>query len=120
MILKTNYYQMLSLQMAHIHEKILLQNEEYQHINEECEACFQSIVEPSLHPRSLDELTAALIQYSDRMTDLRSLAESTMYEQGIKDGYAIQQWLVSTNAKGRSMTMGGTHHEAGASHLHHL
>lgn len=95
--MKQSYDQMLSLRMADIHEKILWQKEEYRKLSLDCEVHFQSIVELSLHDWTLAELKAALIEYSDIMTSLRSLAESTMYEQGIKDGYALQQLLVSSD-----------------------
>lgn len=82
------FNQLLANRMDYIEEHILSEMEDFQRLNDECSGLFAM-----LNAAMSEEMKRLWLQYEDKMMLIQGLAESTMYEQGIKDGVELSRIL---------------------------
>lgn len=82
------FNQVLANRMDYIGEHILSEMEDFQRLNDECNGLFAMLT------IDISEETKQLwLEYEDKMMLIQGLAESAMYEQGIKDGVELSRIL---------------------------
>ena len=82
------FNQLLANRMDYIGEHILSEMEDFQRSNDECSGLFAM-----LNAAMSEEMKRLWLQYEDKMMLIQGLAESAMYEQGIKDGVELSRIL---------------------------
>lgn len=82
------FNQLLANRMDYIGEHILSEMEDFQRLNDEC-----SGLVAMLNAEMSEEMKRLWLEYEDKVILIQGLAESTMYEQGIKDGVELSRIL---------------------------
>ncbi|CAJ1316358.1 hypothetical protein [Paenibacillus nuruki] len=82
------FNQLLANRMDYIGEHILSEMEDFQRSNDECSGLFAM-----LNAEMSEEMNRLWLEYEDKVILIQGLAESTMYEQGIKDGVELSRIL---------------------------
>lgn len=88
MNLQEAFNQLLANRMDYIGKHILFEMEEYQNLNDECSGLFAMLT-----AEISEEIKQIWLEYEDKMMLIQGLAESTMYEQGVKDGMELWRTL---------------------------
>ena len=83
-----DFNQFISLRMNQISEEAISVLPEYQTLTTECTELFSNI-----YDRLPVDIKILFTQYEEAVTLIQGLAESTMYEQGLKDGLQLSQLL---------------------------
>ncbi len=86
--IKEAFNQFMSIRMDQVSEDAISPSPEYQALTTECTELFATIYD-QLPP----DIQILFTQYEEVVTLIQGLAESTMYEQGIKDGLQLSQVL---------------------------
>lgn len=82
------FNQLLANRMDYIGEHILSEMEDFQRLNDEC-----SGLVAMLNAAMSEEMKRLWLQYEDKMMLIQGLAESMMYEKGLKDGVELSRIL---------------------------
>ncbi|WDF49039.1 hypothetical protein PQ460_13565 [Paenibacillus sp. KACC 21273] len=82
--IKFAFHQFMSIRMDEIGVSYLANIEEYQSLMKECTQLLERI--SNQVPAEIQELFST---YEEKVTLIQGLAESTMYEQGLKDGVQL-------------------------------
>ncbi|MDQ1233955.1 hypothetical protein QE450_001453 [Paenibacillus sp. SORGH_AS306] len=82
--IRSAFHQFMSIRMDEIGLSHLSSLQEYQSLMEECTQLFEHI--SNQVPAEIQELFST---YEEKVTLIQGLAESTMYEQGLKDGLQL-------------------------------
>ncbi|MGV7117385.1 hypothetical protein [Paenibacillus kyungheensis] len=88
--IKEAFNQFMSTRMDQVSEEALSPLPEYQALTTECTELFSTI-----YDQLPVDIQILFTQYEEVVTLIQGLAESTMYEQGIKDGLQLSQMLYS-------------------------
>lgn len=88
MNLQEAFNQLLANRMDYIGEHILSKMEEYQSLNDECSGLFAMLT-----AEISEGMKQLWLEYEDKMMLIQGLAESAMYEQGVKDGIELKKIL---------------------------
>lgn len=83
-----DFNQFISIRMNQISEESVSALPEYQALTTECTELFSKI-----YDRLPSDIKILFTQYEEVVTLVQGLAESTMYEQGLKDGLQLSQLL---------------------------
>ncbi|MBE0336956.1 hypothetical protein NST83_07010 [Paenibacillus sp. FSL R10-2782] len=81
--------QFISIRMEHVASSMLATSPEYEDLIKNCNQLFSI-----LHDCLPKEYIQALYDYETNTTLLQGMAESIMYEQGLKDGVCLNQMLL--------------------------
>ncbi|ODP29166.1 hypothetical protein PTI45_01175 [Paenibacillus nuruki] len=82
------FNQLLANRMDYIGEHILSEMEDFQRLNDECSGLFAM-----LNAAMSEEMKRLWLQYEDKMMLIQGLAESMMYEKGLRDGVELSRIL---------------------------
>lgn len=82
--IKSAFHQFMSIRMDEIGVSHLASLKEYQKLMKECTQLLEQI--SNQVPAEVQEL---FLTYEEKITLVQGLAESTMYEQGLKDGLQL-------------------------------
>lgn len=82
------FNQLLANRMDYIGEHILSEMEDFQRSNDECSRLFAM-----LNAEMSEEMNRLWLEYEDKVILIQGLAESTMYEQELKDGVELSRIL---------------------------
>lgn len=88
--IKEAFNQFISTRMDQVSEYAISPSSEYQALTTECTELFATI-----YDQLPSDIQILFTQYEEVVTLIQGLAESTMYEQGIKDGLQLSQVLYS-------------------------
>lgn len=88
--IKEAFNQFISTRMDQVSEEAISPSPEYKALTTECTELFATI-----YDQLPSDIQILFIQYEEVVTLIQGLAESTMYEQGIKDGLQLSQVLYS-------------------------
>lgn len=83
------FHQLLANRMAYIGEHILSEMEDFQRLNNERSGLFALLT-----AEISEEMKQLWLEYEDKMMLIQGLAESAMYEQGVKDGVELLRILL--------------------------
>lgn len=82
------FNQLLANRMDYIGEHILSEMKDFQRLNDECSGLFAMLT-----AEISEEMKQLWLEYEDKMMLIQGLAESAMYEQGVKDGVELSKIL---------------------------